>query len=426
MICNQDLLASSDPLCWAKSNAIRSTSRQDFSVMAVKACFGLGEQAGMDRVNFNQCCDCKKMNRRHLLQSLVAMSVFYPKKGHASDPSPLDAAAKILADAADRGDIQASSIYFQQGSNVFSRVYGSVTENDSMFLLASISKTISIAAVMSLYDEGCFQLDDPVTRYLPEFRGQDRENITVGQLMTHVSGLPDQLPENRQLRTSHAPLSEFVAAAMVTPLRFKPGTRYGYSSMAILLAAEIAQRVSGYPFAKLVQERVYDAIGMKHSAMGLGAFSLDDVVMNQVDLAAIEAGAGDPASKNWDWNSLYWRRLGAPWGGAHGSAHDVAMFLNEFLHPFGRLLKTETIRLMTQNHNPPGLHPRGLGFDLGSIGNTNGLSAKSFGHTGSTGTICWADPATETVCVILTTLPHAAVPEHPMDLAARRLAVPVK
>ena len=156
--------------------------------------------------------------------------------------------------------------------------------------------------------------------------------------------------------------------------------------------------------------------------MGLGAFKISDVVMNQVDRAAPESGAGDPSTKSWDWNSPYWRKLGAPWGTAHGSAEDVARFLHEFLHPTGRILKPETIKLMISNQNPPNIRPRGLGFDLGQIGNTPHLSDETFGHTGSTGTICWADPSTDSICVILTTLPYRAVSPHPRDLVATRVA----
>jgi CubicO group peptidase (beta-lactamase class C family) len=82
-----------------------------------------------------------------------------------------------------------------------------------VFLLASISKPISAAAVMTLYDNGKFDLDDPARKFLPDFTGDDREKITMRPLLTHVSGLPDQLPENSKLRASHAPLSEFVEAA---------------------------------------------------------------------------------------------------------------------------------------------------------------------------------------------------------------------
>ena len=362
------------------------------------------------------------MKRRVFLGSGLALTLCW-RVGAAFDESRLETAGKILADAAEQGEVQSSALYVQQGSEVFSRTYGLAHDTDAMFLLASISKTISLAAVMTLFDEGRFGMDDKVERYIPEFQGEGRDKITIRQLMTHVSGLPDQLPENSRLRASHASVSEFVAAAVKTPLLFEPGTRYGYSSMAILLATEIARRICGRSIADLTHERIFKPLRMTRSAMGLGAFKLSDVVLNQVERAAPESGAGDPSTKSWDWNSPYWRKLGAPWGAAHGSAGDVARFLHEFLHPTGRILKPETIKQMVSNQNPANIRPRGLGFDLGQIGQTPHLSDETFGHTGSTGTICWADPSTNSICVILTTLPYRAVSPHPRDLVARRVAL---
>lgn len=361
------------------------------------------------------------MKRRTFLQGVLAL-VVGSRVDAALSRNKLKAAGDILAQAATDGEIESSALYVRQGDNVFSEVYGKAGRQDAMFLLASISKTISIATVMTLFDEGRFELHDPVYKYLPEFRGDGRERITMRQLMTHISGLPDQLPENARLRAAHAPLSEFVSAAIKTPLLFEPGTKYSYSSMAILLATEVAQQLSGRTIAELTQERIYDPLNMSRSAMGLGKFQRSDMVMNQVERAAPESGAGDPSTKSWDWNSQYWRQLGAPWGTAHGSAADVARFLEEFLHPTGKMLKSETISKMISNQNPPGLRPRGLGFDLGQIGNTPHLSDRTFGHTGSTGTICWADPETDSTCVVLTTLPYGAVSPHPRDFVAKAVA----
>ncbi len=357
------------------------------------------------------------MKRRTFLQSSLCAAVGTPVLA-ALNQGNLNSAAKALADATASGQVRAASLFVQQNESSFARSFGAAKSIDAIFLLASISKTISSAAVMSLYDQGEFALDDRVTKFIPEFTGAGRETITIQQLLTHVSGLPDQLPQNAKLRAQHAPLSEFVNAAIHTPLLFTPGTKYSYSSMAILLATEIAQRISGMTIAKLTDEAIYRPLNMKHSAMGLGNFKLDSVMLNQVERAAPESGAGDPSTKSWDWNSPYWRKMGAPWGAAHGSAPDVAKFLNEFLHPTGKALKPETLQLMIKNHNPPGLRPRGLAFDLGPKTSSPKFRKHSFGHTGSTGTICWADTATKTICVVLTTLPSRAVSPHPRDIAS--------
>lgn len=325
-------------------------------------------------------------------------------------------AAAILDEAVSSGRVRAAALWVRQGDEVFSRAEA------GSFLLGSISKPISVAALMRLHDDGAFALGDAASRYLSEFRGGGREAITVEQLLTHVSGLPDQLPENDALRRRHAPLADFIGAALRTPLLFAPGTRYGYSSMAILLAAEIARRIDGRPFAELVEETVFGPLGMSRSAMGTGRLQRADLLPMQTEFAAPESGAGDPSAKSWDWNSDYWRELGAPWGGAHATAADVGRFLDAFLHPEGGILKPETAARMVSNRNPSGFRPRGLGFDLGSELGGPGCGEDTFGHTGSTGTRCWADPDRDTVCVVLTTLPARATDPHPRDLASQEVA----
>ncbi len=334
----------------------------------------------------------------------------------------LDAAAGVLTRATELGQIYAAALYVRQGKTVYSRSFGASKSADDIFLLASISKPMSAAALMTLYDQNKFRLDDPVRRFIPEFTGHERDKVTVRQLLTHVSGLPDQLPENQMLRRRHAELSEFVERAIRTPLLFVPGSQYRYSSMGILLASELVHRISGQAFVEFMDETVFQPLEMKHSALGLGRLKLDATIGCQVEDAAPESGAGDPTAKDWDWNSSFWRQLGAPWGGVHASAPDVARFLAEFLHPVGKVVKPETARLMRRNHNRTGLTPRGLGFGVGASAGSPGCSEQTFGHSGATGTLAWADPATDTICVVLTTLPGRAANPHPRALVSDLVA----
>jgi CubicO group peptidase (beta-lactamase class C family) len=360
------------------------------------------------------------MHRRTFLQLGVGTALASPLFAAAQDK--LDAAAGVLAKAVADGRVQAAALCVRHRQVEFIKNFGASKSADDIFLLASITKPISVAAVMTLYDKGLFNLDDPVKKFIPELTGDGRERITIRNLLTHTCGLPDQLPDNESLRKRHARLSEFVAGAIRTPLLFEPGARYSYSSMGILLAAEIARRISGTDFIDLVNKSVLQPLEMKRSALGLGPFNLNEVILNQVENAAPESGAGDPSTKDWNWNSPFWRNLGAPWGGAHASASDVARFLAEFLHPQGKILKPETARLMISNQNREGLTPRGLGFDVGSKAGGRRSSPKTFGHSGSTGTLCWADPVTDTICVVLTTLPLRAASPHPARATSDRMA----
>lgn len=207
---------------------------------------------------------------------------------------------------------------------------------------------------------------------------------------------------------------------MRVPLGFEPGMKYEYSSMAILLATEIAQRITGKNFLQFVNEVVFQPLGMNHSAIGIGTLKRESLIPVQTEHAAPEAGGGDPSAKDWDWNSQYWRGLGAPWGGVHASAGDIAKFLDAFVNVRSNFLSAETCSLMIRNHNPAKIVPRGLGFALGN-GISKNCSPTAFGHTGSTGTIAWLDVEQKTGCVILTSLPGQAVKPHPRELAAETL-----
>ena len=192
--------------------------------------------------------------------------------------------------------------------------------------------------------------------------------------------------------------------------------------MGILLASEIAHRINGVGFLEFIDDAVFKPLEMERSALGLGRFKLAETMRCQVEKANPESGAGDPSARLWDWNSEYWRRFGAPWGGAHASAVDVARFLDEFLNPAGKAIKPATARLMVRNHNRTGLRQRGLGFGVGTIAGSPGCSEATFGHGGATGTLAWADPKTNTLCVVLTTLPGRAANPHPRKLASDHVA----
>jgi CubicO group peptidase (beta-lactamase class C family) len=365
------------------------------------------------------------MNRRRFLSCGVSLMVASPLLGAFRQERFADAAG-ILEEWTGDQRVSAAVLHVERRGETFARHFGAAASTDAMFLLGSISKPIAAAPLMKLVDSGRVSLDDAAQRHLPEFTGEGRERVTVRQLLTHTSGLPDQLANNAELRQRHAPLEDFIKGALHTPVEFAPGSRYQYSSMGILLATHIAEKLSGTGIRELVQQQVFAPLGMKRSAQGLGRFKLSEMVPVQTEHGAPESGAGDPAAREWDWNSDYWRRLGAPWGGTHASAGDVAKFLDEFLFARGRLVRPETARLMTQNHNPEGIAPRGLAFNVGSGAGSEGCSERTFGHTGSTGTLAWADPESETICVVLTSLPGRAATPHPRELAGRRIAAVAK
>src|SRR5438874_109268 len=139
------------------------------------------------------------MKRRTFLASGLAAVVGSPLLA-ALRQNELDMAAEVLARATASGDVESAVLYVAQGESTFSRAFGKAQSPDAMFLLGSISKPISVTALMTLLDRGGFNLDDRLQQFVPQFSGELREQITLRHLLTHVSGLPDQLPENDALR----------------------------------------------------------------------------------------------------------------------------------------------------------------------------------------------------------------------------------
>ena len=362
------------------------------------------------------------MNRRDILKAtgatMIASSL--PAQAAVWDKAKLEQAAKLMDGWIADGRVQGASILVTQGARQFARNFGSAKGTEPVFLLASITKPMTAAAVMSLVDAGQLSLDDKVVKFFPAFTGEGRETITLRHLLTHTGGLPDMLGDDEMMRERHAPLSEYREGAIKAPLKFPPGTKYSYASMGILLASEIAQKITGKSFPDIMDERVFHPLGMRRTGYGLRGRANTMTVASQAAPAMTEAGK--KSWDSWNWNSEYWRNLGAPWGGALGSAADVARFYREFLDRRGTILKPATEQMMIVNQSPAGVKASGLGFDLPPSVGSPACGPRTFGHNGSTGTLSWADPDSGTICVVLTSLYEAAVRPHPTHLVSDLVA----
>jgi len=327
-------------------------------------------------------------------------------------PEKLAAACRAVEQEVASGAVGAATLVVARGGVVaVERGYGKLSREeaappcrpDSVFLIASITKPLTAMAVMRLVEQGRMGLDDPVVRHLPEFGGADRRGTLVRHLLTHASGLPDMLPDNIALRKRQAPLREFLAGAMRVPLLFPPGARVSYQSMGTLLAAEIAERVSGQRLDAYLAKEVFGPLGMKKTSLGMGGLKIEETV--RCDLPASGDLIQTEADRSWNWNSAYWRNLGVPWGGAHSTAGDIALVLQSMLEGGGRVLKPETVRAMITDQNRGLDKPWGLGWKVGKDAFYEGSAADAFGHKGATGTVCWADPGRKLVLVLLTNRP---------------------
>ena len=144
---------------------------------------------------------------------------------------------------------------------------------DAAFWIASMSKSLTGTALMMLVDEGKVSLDDPVEKYIAEFKGQmvagtggtetprpPKHPITVREIMDHTSGLV--LASEKTLKRTQM-LKDDVAEYAAHPLRQEPGTKYEYNNCGINTGGRIIEVVSGLAYADFMQQRLLDPLGMK-------------------------------------------------------------------------------------------------------------------------------------------------------------------
>ena len=303
------------------------------------------------------------------------------------------AADRFISNQVQSGEIAAAAFLVRQGKFELARGYGKATD-ETPFLIASPTKPMTVSAVLWLRDRGELRLSDPVQKFLPKFSGVDRAAVTIRHLLTHTSGLPDMLPDNEELRKRHAPLSDFIAGTCRTLLLFRPGEKVSYQSMGILLAAAIVEKIGGQRPADFLQEKIFAPLKMTRTSLGLGGRKIAETAQCQVS---------DPS--DWDWNSAYWRNLGAPWGGAHSTVRDLAAFTEAFVadgkEPWPQSTRLEMRTIQTGELRPS--YGFGWSREPGAFGRK--CSTATFGHFGSTGTVVWHDPQAKITCVILASRP---------------------
>ncbi len=285
---------------------------------------------------------------------------------------------------------------------------------DTMFLIASITKPVTVGAAMILVERGLLALEDPVNRFIPKFTGDGRDDVLVRHLMTHTSGLPDMVASNEELRRGHQPLAAFIDAICKEPLLFPAGTKVSYQSMGIALLGEIIQQLAGVALPEFLKKEIFGPLRMYDTSLGWAG--------KKDRIAAIRLPP-EIENNDWNWNSPYWLGFGAPWGGLITTLENFGrycqMILNNGALDNVRILNPLSVRAMTMNQlalmpkipeENRRCKPRGLGWRLNWPANPDTfgdyLGQRTFGHAGATGTLCWIDPDTEIVCNLFTTEPQ--------------------
>ena len=327
-------------------------------------------------------------------------------------------------------------------------------EPDTIYRIYSMTKPITTVAALMLYEEGCFQLDDPVAKFIPSFAdtrvfaGGDADSftteplvrpVTVHDLMIHTSGLTygfqhehavDALYRKRRIEfnANIGPLASVVEAAAAQPLVFQPGTRWNYSVSTDVLG-RLVEIWSGVPLDTFFDERILRPLDMRDTGFHVPEGQGDRLASSYVQTDDGGLALVDPAGESRFLKPAITLSGG---GGLVSTAADYLRFVR-MLRGHGtlegaRILGRKSVELMTTNHLPGDLadmgRPRfaempfaGIGFGLGVSVLLDPAKARILGSPGEyawggmASTAFWADPAEDMIVLLLTQLmPSSAYP----------------
>ena len=273
---------------------------------------------------------------------------------------------------------------------------GKVMRQDNIFWIASQTKPMTAVAVMMLVDEGKISLDDPIEKYLPEFRGQmvvaekDSEHIvlrkpkhpiTVRETLNHTSGLPFKSAIEEPTLDGLS-LSSAVRSYAMTPLLSEPGTVYRYSNAGINTAARLIEVVGKVKYEDFMQQKLFDPLGMKDTTFWPNEAQSLRVAKSYRPDASKTNLAEFPISQLIYPLSDRVHRFPMPAGGLFSTAIDTSLFCRMLLNngelDGKRYLSENAMRELSKRQTPPAMKESyGLGFSV---------SPDSYGHGGAQAT----------------------------------------
>jgi uncharacterized protein YbbC (DUF1343 family)/CubicO group peptidase (beta-lactamase class C family) len=292
---------------------------------------------------------------------------------------------------------------------------------DTIFDLASLTKVVATAtSIMILVERGKLRLNDPVSLYIPELKGDGRERITIEQLLTHVSGYAPDF----DLRERWNGYDEAIKRLTREPLRNAPASRFTYSDIGFITLGEVVARVSGMPLDQFARKNIFEPLRMRDTGFRPAAALKTRIAPTEKrrgqlsylgDTAANIGAEGEVWLRGEVHDPTSYRMNGvAGHAGLFSTANDLAiycqMILNGGSYSGVRILAPLTVAEMTRPRVvSSGGNTRGLGWDMNTSYSTNRgdlFPLGSFGHTGFTGTSIWIDPASEMFVVFLSNRVH--------------------
>ena len=328
----------------------------------------------------------------------------------------------------------------RRGRVVWDKAYGDravepvrekMTTN-TIFDLASLTKVIATAtSIMILIERGQVRLNDPLSKFIPEIKDEQRNRITIEHLLTHRSGYAPDF----DLRERWTGYDEAIKRLINEPLRNAPGTRFVYSDIGYIALGEVVRRVSGRPLDEFASRNIFIPLGMTNTSFRPGPSVIGRIAptekrrgqLSYLGDSAVDAGAVGEKWLRGEVHDPTSFRMGGVAGhaGLFSTARDVAnycqMILNKGMFRGTRILSPASIATMTRPRQvATNGWSRGLGWDINTSYSTNRGDAfplGSFGHTGFTGTSIWIDPSFDMFVVFLSNRVH---PDGKGDVAALR------
>jgi CubicO group peptidase (beta-lactamase class C family) len=303
-------------------------------------------------------------------------------------------------------------VWVEHGSDHYWKAYGhralvpaaEPMTGDTIFDVASLTKVLATTpAVMILWERGQIKLDEPVHSYIPEFTGGGKERITVRQLLTHTSGLPEGISTHPRWQGT----ATAIRMACAVKLQAPPGREFCYSDINFLLLGEIVARVSHAPLNEFCAKEIYQPLKMVDTGYLPDKEKLPRIAPTEMADGVMRLGrVHDPTA----------RFMGGVAGhaGVFTTAPDLARYAHMMLNlgelDGARIFKPDTVRMMTSVQTPPGMKERrGFGWDIDSgYSRARGghFPIGSYGHTGFTGAAFWIDPFSKTFFIFLSNRVH--------------------
>jgi beta-N-acetylhexosaminidase len=320
----------------------------------------------------------------------------------------LELLKKAAKDRAFPGGVLAVGHQGQLSTHAFGRqTYESsspAVDGETLYDVASLTKPVVTSTLIAQEVEaGRLSLHAGIGVYLPEWNsGPNREwrqSVTPDHLLTHSSGLPAHADFFNQARSRKDVVRLVLNEAMV----YQPGAKSEYSDLDFILLGEILERITGRPLAELARERIFEPLGMRATTFNPAKSLRSHIAPTEDDKAFRKRLIrGEVHDENaWAMDGV------AGHAGLFSTAGDLSIFaqtmLNGGIYAHRRLLRRATVREFTSAH-PLSSATRALGWVVPTENSSSGhyFSARSYGHTGFTGTSLWIDSEKQLFVVLLT------------------------